>query len=39
MEKKKHKKESKNNMYPSMSKAKEEKKRVVVKPAKIIKTI
>jgi hypothetical protein len=37
MEKKK--KETKNNMYPSMSKMKEEKKRVMVKPAKKIKTI
>ncbi len=38
MEKKKQKK-SKNNMYPSMSKMKEEKKRVMVKPSKTIKTI
>ena len=37
MEKKKEK--SKNNMYPSMSKMKEEKKRVMVKPSKKIKTI
>lgn len=37
--KKKVKKEAKNNMYPSMSKEKEEKKRVMVKPAKKIKTI
>jgi len=35
----KEKKKSKNNMYPSMSKMKEEKKRVMVKPAKKIKTI
>jgi hypothetical protein len=37
MEKKK--KEAKSNMYPSMSKMKEEKKRVMVKAAKKIKTI
>lgn len=36
---KKEKPKSKNNMYPSMPKMKEEKKRVMVKPAKKIKTI
>lgn len=36
---KKEPKKSKENMYPSMSKKKEEKKRVMVKPSKIIKTI
>lgn len=35
----KEKAKSKINMYPSMSKMKEEKKRVMVKPAKKIKTI
>ncbi len=33
------KKKSKNNMYPSESKMKEEKKRVKMKPAKKIKTM
>ncbi len=36
---KKEPKKSKDNMYPSMSKMAEEKKRVIVKPAKKIKTI
>jgi hypothetical protein len=36
---KEKKKESKGNMYPSMPRMKEEKKRVKVKPSKTIKTI
>lgn len=39
MPKEKKKAKSKNNMYPSESKMTEEKKRVKMKPSKIIKTM